>query len=199
MEESKKKFSLTVAELDKKVRSLTDAKDRIANNIIERKQKVYQLQEKLNTESSDNFIDERTFDHLERAIKSIYTDIMGSEEMHAEPIRMLKAIEGKFMGFLQYFDEIEEASESNKNWMQNAIKTKAIEIRKERLERRLEEKKQTDREKQEKYLRRAADNAKGKTWGKPLMTKCRVPEKKKVVVEKHVDPEELFFREFLNG
>jgi len=43
MEESKKKFSLTVAELDKKVRSLTDAKDRIANNIIERKQKVYQL------------------------------------------------------------------------------------------------------------------------------------------------------------
>jgi len=83
--------------------------------------------------------------------------------------------------------------------MQNAIKTKAIEIRKERLERRLEEKKQTDREKQEKYLRRAADNAKGKTWGKPLMTKCRVPEKKKVVVEKHVDPEELFFREFLNG
>ena len=119
--------------------------------------------------------------------------------MHAEPIRMLKAIEGKFMGFLQYFDEIEEASESNKNWMQNAIKTKAIEIRKNRLERRLEEKKQTDREKQEKYLRRAADNAKGKTWGKPLMTKCRVPEKKKVVVEKHVDPEELFFREFLNG
>ena len=199
LEESKKKFNVTIAELDKKVQELNDSQLRMVKNINEKQLKVSSLENKLTGEDSDNFIDELKYEDLEKAIRGIYTDFMGHEEMHAEPIRMLKAIERKFMGYLSYFDEIEDASEENKKWMQATIKKKEKEIRLGRQARNQERAKEKERAKQEKYAKRAQDNAQGKIFGKPLMKKCRVPEKKKVQVEKKVDPEEQFFREFLNG
>ena len=136
---------------------------------------------------------------MEDRIRVIYQDFMGAEEMHAAPIRMLKAIEGKFIGYLQSFEDIEVASDSNKNWILKAVNDREISRKMARRERINAESEQRNRERAEKYLRRAADTAKGKTWGKPLMKKCFVPEKQKKVVEKHVDPEEQFMKEFLHG
>ena len=199
VEEEKKKFLASQAEMEKKVKELMDSKERMTKQIVERSQKVSTLENKLANEGNVEFIAPDTFRLLEDRIRVIYQDFMGTEEMHAQPIRMLKAIEGKFIGYLAHFEDIEVASEGNKNWIIEAVNEREKSRKKCRHERLQEEMENEIRERAEKYKKRAADTAKGQTFGKPLMKKCRVPEKAKKKVEKVVDPEEEFMREFLHS
>ena len=48
-------------------------------------------------------------------------------------------------------------------------------------------------------MQRANERTSGKKWGKPLMKKSKLPEKKKVVAEVVIDSEEEDIRDFLNG
>lgn len=171
----------------------------MSKQITEKQAKTQVLEEKLAEETSDTFVEPGTFALLEERIRGIYVMLMGQEEMHAPPIRMLKAIEGKFIGYLEQFEEIELASEDNAKWIHSAVNQREVARKKARVERKQAEQEQFVLERAAKYAARGQDNAKGKVYGKPLMKKCRIPEKQKKVVEKYVDPEEQFMKEFLHG